>query len=360
MDARLFDLYTDYLIASTAQTSATGLSRLTDETISHDAISRMLASEAQSSKQMYSYLKPLLGKIASETGVLVIDDAIAEKPYSDETDVICWHYDHCQRRSIKGINFVSLLYSNNGLSAPLSVQPIAKTEEYLQAKTGLLKRRSPVSKLEYAEQMLLYAKRLKVPFQYILADSWYASANLMRFVQKRLRAKFIFAIKANRKVALSKSQQRRGIYHRIDELTIMPEETLTVYLEGINSPLLLGRHDFKNGDGSSGIVYLLSNDTQLSARQMFDIYQRRWTVECYHKSLKQNASLQSSPARTVRSQRNHLFASVCAFIKLESLKLSTNLNHFALKNTIYMRALVVALDELATLKRLHGIELALA
>ena len=26
--------------------------------------------------------------------VLIIDDSIAEKPYTDENDIICWHYDH--------------------------------------------------------------------------------------------------------------------------------------------------------------------------------------------------------------------------------------------------------------------------
>jgi hypothetical protein len=28
--------------------------------------------------------------------VLILDDSIAEKPYTDENDIICWHYDHTQ------------------------------------------------------------------------------------------------------------------------------------------------------------------------------------------------------------------------------------------------------------------------
>jgi hypothetical protein len=57
------------------------------------------------------------------------------------------------------------------------------------------------------------------------------------------------------------------------------------------------------------------------------------------KSLKQNASLEKSPTQTVTSQANHLFAALCAFIKLEWLRKTTKLNHFALKSKLYVAAL---------------------
>jgi hypothetical protein len=73
-------------------------------------------------------------------------------------------------------------------------------------------------------------------------------------------------------------------------------------------------------------------------------------VESYHKSLKQNASLEKSPTQTVRSQSNHLFASLCGYIKLELLKQSTQLNHFALKGKLYLRALQSAFSALRELQ----------
>jgi IS4 transposase len=77
-----------------------------------------------------------------------------------------------------------------------------------------------------------------------------------------------------------------------------------------------------------------------------DIYRKRWNVEPFHKSLKQNASLEKSPTRTVRTQTNHLFASFCGYIELELLKMSTQLNHFAFKSHLYLRALQVAFHAL--------------
>jgi hypothetical protein len=81
-----------------------------------------------------------------------------------------------------------------------------------------------------------------------------------------------------------------------------------------------------------------------SLRGVSRLYQRRWNVEPYHKSLKQNASLEKSPTQTVTSQTNHFFASLCGYIKLEMLKRSTKLNHFALKSKLYIRAVQVAFD----------------
>jgi hypothetical protein len=49
-------------------------------------------------------------------------------------------------------------------------------------------------------------------------------------------------------------------------------------------------------------------------------------------------------------QRNHLFASICAYIKLERLKISTGVGHFTLKSKIYLSALKAAYAELVKLK----------
>jgi hypothetical protein len=59
-------------------------------------------------------------------------------------------------------------------------------------------------------------------------------------------------------------------------------------------------------------------------------YQERWGIEDYHKSLKNNASLEKSLARTPQTQKIHFLASLCAYIKLERLKINEKLNHFAL------------------------------
>ena len=79
---------------------------------------------------------------------------------------------------------------------------------------------------------------------------------------------------------------------------------------------------------------LVSRDTTLSFDALTTIYHERWEVACYHKSRKQHVSLAKSPTQTVTTPTNHFFAALCGFIKLERLKMSTKLNHFALKSCI--------------------------
>ncbi len=47
---QMSDLYSDYLLASFSQTSATGLSNLMNGEISHDQVTRFLSEEKKTSK----------------------------------------------------------------------------------------------------------------------------------------------------------------------------------------------------------------------------------------------------------------------------------------------------------------------
>ena len=350
MNKQLLDLYTDYLLSSFGQTTATGLSQLTKGEISHDEITRLLNSERTSGAQLWHYVKGFVRTVERADGVLIIDDSIEEKPYTDENEIICWHWDHSKNRNVKGINFVSALYYSQERSIPVGYELVAKTEHYLDEKSGQMKRRSPVTKNEYARQLIQQALVNRIPFAYVLADIWFASAENMRFIKGELKKEFILAIKENRKVALSLEDKQQGRYQRIDALDMPDNSSRLVFLEGVVFPLLLVKQLFTNDDGSTGLRYLVSSDLSLDFDQATTIFQKRWKVELYHRSLKQNAALAKSPTRTVTTQTNHFFASLCAFVKLERLAQATRRNHYALKSSLYIRALRSAFDELLNLK----------
>ena len=124
------------------------------------------------------------------------------------------------------------------------------------------------------------------------------------------------------------------------------EENQEIWLEGVDFPLALVKQVFTNEDGSTGILYLVSSDTSQSYERITTIYQKRWNVEYYHQSLKQNAALEKSPTKIRTTLTNHFFASLYAYIRLESLKISTKMDHFVLKNKLYLKAVQQAFAEL--------------
>ena len=254
-----------------------------------------------------------------------------------------------QDRNVKGINFMTSLYHAQGYNLPVGFRIVEKTQYYTDKKSGKSKRRSAVSKNEHYRELLKAIQGNQIPFQYVLNDVWYASADNMLFIKHDLKKDFVMPLKANRKVALSEQAKRDGAWVRIDTLPLEPNIPMEIYLESVDFPLLLVKQIFTNGDGSTGVLYLVSSDMNLTYTLMTTIYHKRWNVEPYHKSLKQNASLEKSPTQTLSSQNNHLFAALCAYVKLEWLRRSTKLNHFALKSKLYVTALHSAFESLRQL-----------
>jgi len=91
MKRDILDLYSDYLLSSFGQTTATGLAQLMDGAISHDQVTRMLSSPRMSSKEWWRLVKPQVRQVEREDGVIIVDDSIVEKPYTDETEIAWWH-----------------------------------------------------------------------------------------------------------------------------------------------------------------------------------------------------------------------------------------------------------------------------
>jgi len=351
---QMLDLYSDYLLASFGATTATGLSELLSGDVSHDQVTRHLSGQKKTSADLWQIVKPFVRKVQAATGVLIIDDSVEEKPYTDENEIVCWHYDHSKERNVKGINFVTALYQTKAVALPIGFHLIAKTEHYVDRKTEKEKRRSPVTKNEVALELIGQAVKNHVPFRFVLFDSWFASKDNMMKIKGEYQRDFICPIKTNRKVAMSLAAKLKGQFHRVDTLELEAEATREIYLEGVSFPLQLAKQVFTNEDGSQGILYLVSSETTLSFADLTTSYQRRWHVECYHKSLKQNVSLEKSPTHTERTQTNHFFAALCGFIKLEMLKVESKMNHFALNSKLYIKALHSAFS---TLREMNPIQL---
>src|SRR5437868_791541 len=142
MDKELLDLYTDYLISSFRSTTATGLSALLGGTVSHDQVTRFLSGEPRTSKDLWLLVKPVVRKIEASDAVLDVDDSIEEKPYTDESDLVCTHYDHSKGRYVRGINFLTVLYQAGSWAVPVAFDLVKKTERVLE-KSGKEKKKSP-------------------------------------------------------------------------------------------------------------------------------------------------------------------------------------------------------------------------
>jgi len=344
----LLDLYTDYLLTTPTQATCTGLSKVLHGQISHDRFTRLLAGGTIDSKRLWRQAKPLVEEMVDSGDCVVvgIDDTIQEKPHSRENELNCWHYDHTKGQTVKGINFLSTVLITDELVTPIGVEFVRKSECVVDSD-GQLRRRSPAKKNELFRRMLRHCWN-NTWFDYVTADSWFASKENMEFITRILHREFVMAAKSNRLAALSKADKKAGCWKSIKKLAGQ-NQPLKVWLRGMDDPVLLIKQVFKNEDDSEGVRHLVASDLTLSASEMIGIYQKRWKTEEYHKSIKQCSSLGDSPAYTPATQQAHCVAAIISYVKLEKLKLKNRMNHFALKSQIWVEATRHALNSMSKL-----------
>ena len=350
MDKHLLELYSDYLLSSFGATTATGLSALVDGALSHDQVTRFLSGADYTGKTLWQQVKPLVREIQQDDGVLLVDDTIQPKPHTDENDLICWHYDHSQNRSVKGINLLNCVYHAGGVSLPVTYELIRKPIRFSDVQTRQVKRKSAVTKNELMRQMLRRCQHNQINYRYVLADSWFSAKENLTFIRQTLQKHFVVALKSNRTVALSYQHKRQGAFTRIDACQLPEHQPVPGWIKGLDFPVLLLRQVFTNQDGSTGTLYLACSDLTCEGPTVEAIYQKRWNVETFHKTLKSHAALAKSPTKRVRTQSNHCFMALYAAARLEDLRIKHRLNHFALRSRLYLKAIRCAFEELQTLK----------
>ncbi len=350
MNKKLLELYGDYIISSFGQITATGLSRALSGSVSHDKITRFLSAEDLESKELWKLVKTIVREQEKEDGVLIVDDTIEKKPHTQESELVCWHHDHQENRSVKGINLINYVYSVEDISLPVGFDVIKKPIKFCEIKTKKEKRKATITKNELTRNQLKICQRNQLKYKYVLADSWFSSKENMSFIRQDLDKHFIMALKSNRTVAVSEEDKKQGRFIRIDLLEWSEQKPVRGWLKGLDFPVLIHRQVFTNKDGSTGILYLACSDLDCNVPEIEAIYKKRWNVEVFHKTLKSNTGLAKSPTKSVRTQSNHIFMSIYAAFQLECLKIKHKINHFALRSRIYIKALQQAMCELHLLK----------
>ena len=349
------EYYIHYMLCAPRNVTATGISETLDGVITHDYISDALSQGGLSQKVFWQKVKPFVRKIEDEDAVLSIDDFIIDKPHSGENNVIAYHYDHTRGRSVKGINVLNFMLSSSvgdtQVNCPVSFHVVEKPIKYIDEKTGKERRKSNVKKNQVViDSLHRLCKLNQVAFKYVLFDSWFGSSATLKYIHRTLNKKFVCPLKVNRLVALSEQDKLAGQFVPVSEVGLEKGMVTTVWVKGIDFPMLLSRQVYTNKDRSTSEQWLITNDTTLTAQQMLDIYQKRWKIEEMHKSLKQNVLIGKSPTKMEVTQKNHLFLAMLAFIELERLKIKERLNHFALKAKLQLKMVKAAMDELYAMK----------
>ena len=150
--------------------TATGLSAMVEGEVSHDQVTRFLSAQEYTSKDLWQQVKPTVRSIERDDGVLIFDDTIGEKAWTDESELMCWHFDHCSGRTVRGINLLNALYYCNGTSIRVAFELGTKPIQYSDITTQKLKRKSEKTKNEMMREMIQTCINNTLKFRFVLID----------------------------------------------------------------------------------------------------------------------------------------------------------------------------------------------
>ena len=382
MNRKLINIYSDFLITSFGQTTATNLAQVLNNEISHDTITRFLADKELNSRDFWKIIKPEIRRIQKQNAMIAIDDFLIEKPYSNENGVIAFYFDHVTGKYVKAINVVDAVYLTDEAEIPLDLEVIKKLEYKIDIKTAKPFREQTRSKQEIYRSFLRNAINNGIPFAIVLNDIWYASIENMIYIKRELSKDFIMAIKSNRQMKLIGDPK----YQAVSDLTLEEGQAVDARIECVPFIVRLVKAVFVNEDGSIGVLFLVSSLHDYAGQALIAAYHKRWRIEEatmpeailpeatmpagafygqegaswnqegafygqeQHKSAKQNASIGESPVQLVAGRVNHVFCSFVGVVKLELMQVQNGLNHFALRNKLYMQALKASREELIRIR----------
>ena len=175
---------------------------------SHDQLNRYLRNETISPRQVWQNVKDDI--CFSPQGYLLFDDTVIDTSYSSAIESARRQYSGNAQRVIQGIGVVTMVYVN----PDIDVYWILDYRIFDPDRDGK-------SKIDHLLEMLsnaCFAKNL--PFSTVLVDSWYASRQVMRYIE-HLQKLYYCPLKRNRLVDDSDGQSP---HQRVDTLHFSEEE----------------------------------------------------------------------------------------------------------------------------------------
>ncbi len=147
----------------------------------HDAITRFLERQTSDTEALWQDARPL---IQMDQGFLIIDDTTLDKPFSNQIELVTYHWSGKHHRTVKGINLITLLWTDGTSIIPLDFRV------YNRDRDGKTKN-------DHFRDMLTHAKNRGLNPNCILFDSWYASMGNLKTVTN-LNWHFMTRLKSNR------------------------------------------------------------------------------------------------------------------------------------------------------------------
>jgi hypothetical protein len=293
------ELYKAFLQASSVRYSGLALSEVSPCKLSHDGISRWLKEKRFSPKDIWVKSKALID--LEEECLLIADDSVLSKTFSKKIELVNYQYSGNEHDVVAGIGLVNLLWYG------------CEQEQFVPVDYRIYDKDSDgKTKNSHFCDMLSLVKRRGIKPCAVVMDAWYSSLKNLKAIRDHGWG-WVTTLRKNRKVNRDVSLETLDI----------PDEGLSVHLRGYGW-ITVFKFVAKNGR----IDYVSTNRKNPTRDGVEKIIKARWSIEVYHRELKQTCGIERCQARTSRAQRNHICLSILAWLDKQRRRISENLSFY--------------------------------
>lgn len=294
------ELYKAFLQASSVRYSGLALSEVSPSELSHDSISRWLSAKEFRPRAIWEIAESHIDK--HEPCLLIADDTVLSKQHSKKIDLVNYQYSGNSHDVVAGIGLVNLLWHGleQAQSVPIDYRIYDKDTDGKTKNTHFC-------------DMLSLAKSRGITPDAVVMDAWYSSLKNLKAIRDHGWV-WVTPLRKNRKVNRNVSLESLAI----------PDEGLEVHLRGYGWVTVF-KFVAKNGR----IDYVTTNMENPTRDDVEHIVDARWSVEVYHRELKQTCGIERCQARTGRSQRNHICMAILAWLDKHHRRVHEKISMYA-------------------------------
>jgi Transposase DDE domain len=311
--------YCQYLLVSQINYTLTNFADPCKQ-FSHDAINRSLGGEKITPRRVWDNVQGQI--VPTPRGFIIFDDTVLDKNYSFAIELVRSQYSGNAKAVIKGSGVVTCVYVNP------EMDPFWLIDYRIYDPEGDGK-----SKLDHVQEMLtngVYQKQL--PFQAVLRDPWYATHDLMLFIES-LQKLYYCPLKDNRRVDDSGGERA---YQRVDSLEWSKSELAhgkRIKIRGFPKDHKVQL--FRVEVSTHRTDYVVTNDpAQDSTEATQEVCGIRWKIEQLHREGKQVTGLERCQCRKARIQRNPIGCAFLVWVRLKELAAQTGRTVYQLKHAL--------------------------
>jgi putative transposase len=246
-------------------------------------------------------------------GILVIDNSTLDKPYAKKMELVTRHWSGKHHAVVSGINLITLLWTDGDRHVPVDYRIFDKKKDSL-------------TKNDLFSAMLQEARKRGFQPACVVFDSWYSGLPNLKLIRS-FDWLWLTRLKSNRKV----NPDRTGL--RAVSTIEIGERGRVVWLEGYG---LIRVFKIVATDGD--IEWWATNKVEMSDLERVRWAGYSWTIENYHRGLKQFCLIERAQVRSRRAWRNHIGLALRAFLRIESHCYHTGISWFEAKTAIIREA----------------------